>query len=205
MNLTDQNFETEIKKQDKLVLVDFFATWCEPCNMLAPVLEKVAEDLKDKIVLMKVYLDDAPATASKFNVDRIPTVIVFKNNQPITGFMGLQSEMQIKKILEDVLKSGTGTEKETEKERENKIKEISESYYNYAISQGFRLNPDKKTTDRVINGLLENEKKYGEKYCPCRRVTGDAEKDAKIICPCAYHKDEVAKDGHCVCNLFVRS
>lgn len=197
MELTDQNFEAEIKKQDKLVVVDFFATWCEPCNILAPILEKVAEDLKGKIVLVKVNLDDAPQTANKFNVDRIPTVIVFKQGQPIAGFMGLQGEMQIKKMLEDVLKAEG-------KNREEQIKEISERYYNYAISQGFRLNPDKKTTDRVINGLLENEKKHGKKYCPCRRVTGDAEKDAKIICPCAYHKDEVAKDGHCVCNLFVK-
>jgi ferredoxin-thioredoxin reductase catalytic subunit len=145
-------------------------------------------------------LDDAPQTAGKFNVDRIPTVIVFKQGQPITGFVGLQNEMQIKKMLEDILKNDTGAEKE----RENKIKEMSENYYNYAISNGFRLNPDKKTTDRVINGLLENEKKHGKKYCPCRRVTGSAEEDAKKICPCAYHKEEILKDGHCLCNLFVK-
>jgi thioredoxin len=192
MNLTDQNFETEIKNQDKLVIVDFFATWCEPCRMLAPILEKVASELKDKVVLMKVNLDDAPQTAGKFNVDRIPTVIVFQNGNPVTGFVGMATEQSIKQMINQVL---TGQES---------VEEISERYYNYAITQGFHLNPDKKTTDRVINGLLENEKKHGKKYCPCRRVTGDAEKDAKIICPCVYHKDEVAKDGHCICNLFVK-
>ncbi len=192
MNLTDQNFELEIKNQDKLVIVDFFATWCEPCKMLAPILEKVASELKDKVVLMKVNLDDAPQTASKFNVDRIPTVIVFKNGNPVTGFVGMATEQSIKQMISQVL---TGQES---------VEEISERYYNYAITQGFHLNPDKKTADRVINGLLENEKKYGKKYCPCRRVTRDAEKDAKIICPCVYHKDEVSKDGHCICNLFVK-
>src|SRR3989339_66695 len=191
MNLTDQNFETEVKNQDKLVIVDFFATWCEPCKMLAPILEKVAIELKDKVILMKVNLDDAPQTAGKFNVDRIPTVIVFKNGSPVTGFVGMATEQSIKQMINQIL---TGQES---------VEEISERYYNYAITQGFHLNPDKKTTDRVISGLLENEKKYGKKYCPCRRVTGDAEKDAKIICPCAYHKDEIAKDGHCICNLFV--
>lgn len=197
MNLTDQNFDEEIKKQDKLVVVDFFATWCEPCNMLAPILERVAEDLKDEVVLAKVNLDDAPQTASKFNVDRIPTVVVFKNSQPVAGFLGLRDEHFIKQMIEDILKKDLGN-------KEEQIKEISERYYNYAIAQGFSLNPDKKTTDRVINGLLENEKKHGKKYCPCRRVTGNAEQDAKIICPCVYHKDEIAKDGHCLCNLFVK-
>lgn len=100
-------------------------------------------------------------------------------------------------MIEDILKKDLGN-------KEEQIKEISERYYNYAIAQGFSLNPDKKTTDRVINGLLENEKKHGKKYCPCRRVTGNAEQDAKIICPCVYHKDEIAKDGHCLCNLFVK-
>jgi len=191
--LNDQNFETEIKNQDKLVIVDFFATWCEPCKMLAPILEKVANELKDKVVLMKVNLDDAPQTAGKFNVDRIPTVIVFQNGQPITGFVGIANESAIKNMLNNIVNGKNPVHEE-----------YAELCYNYAISQGFHLNSDKKITDRVINGLFENEKKYGKKYCPCRRVTGDIEKDAKIICPCAYHKDEIAKDGHCFCNLFVK-
>jgi thioredoxin len=193
MNLTDQNFETEIKNTDKLVIVDFFAEWCEPCKILAPILEKVASELKEKVILMKVNLDDAPQTAGKFNVDRIPTVIVFQNGKAITGFVGMINESAIKDMLNNIL---TGKNPAHE--------EYAELSYNYAISQGFHLNPDKKTTDRVINGLFENEKKYGKKYCPCRRVTGDAEKDAKIICPCVYHKDEITKDGHCICNLFVK-
>ena len=67
-----------------------------------------------------------------------------------------------------------------------------------------RLNPDKKIVERVINGLLTNEKKYGKKYCPCRRVSGNIEEDEKNVCPCAFHKKEIEKDGHCFCNLFVK-
>jgi thioredoxin len=204
MNLTDKNFEAEIKKQDKLVLVDFFAVWCEPCSMLAPILEKVAEDLKDKVVLMKANLDDIPQIAGKFGVDRIPMVIVFKNSQPVTGFIGLRDERAIKEMIENVFSQPTPKPLPKGGGRVENGQEISERYYNYAIANGFRLNPDKKITDRVINGFLENEKKYGKKYCPCRRVTGDIEKDSKIICPCAFHKDEIAKDGHCLCNLFVK-
>ena len=67
-----------------------------------------------------------------------------------------------------------------------------------------KLNPDKKIVDGIMKGLAENKEKYGARYCPCRRVTGDKEIDAKIICPCIYSKDEIEKDGHCFCNLFVK-
>jgi ferredoxin-thioredoxin reductase catalytic chain len=79
-----------------------------------------------------------------------------------------------------------------------------EQYDSYAKSNGFKLNPDKKTVERVMNGLLANEKKYGKRYCPCRRVSGNEEEDAKKICPCVFHREEIEKDGHCFCNLFVK-
>jgi ferredoxin-thioredoxin reductase catalytic chain len=85
-------------------------------------------------------------------------------------------------------------------DREHLIEEFSE----YAKNNGFQLNPDEKIVERIINGLLANEKKYGKKYCPCRRVSGNEEEDAKKICPCFWHKDEIKKDGHCFCNLYVR-
>jgi len=68
----------------------------------------------------------------------------------------------------------------------------------------YKLNPDKKVVDEIMQGLAENQKKYGKRYCPCRRVTGDVEQDAKIICPCVYSKDEIEKDGKCFCGLFVK-
>ncbi|MEM3506536.1 MAG: ferredoxin-thioredoxin reductase catalytic domain-containing protein [Candidatus Bathyarchaeia archaeon] len=81
-----------------------------------------------------------------------------------------------------------------------KLKEILEKY---AKSQGIRLNPDEKIVDLILEGLLNNEKKYGYRYCPCRRVTGDKAVDAKIICPCIYHKEEIKSMGKCHCGLFV--
>ncbi|TES83255.1 MAG: ferredoxin:thioredoxin reductase [Hadesarchaea archaeon] len=73
----------------------------------------------------------------------------------------------------------------------------------YAKSQGFQLNPDEKILDLIIQGLLQNEQKFGLRYCPCRAITGDPEQDKKIICPCVYHKDELKQMGHCHCGLFV--
>ncbi len=85
-----------------------------------------------------------------------------------------------------------------------KIEKMKQEYAKYALSQGFRLNPDDVVVENVCRGLLGNEKKYGAKYCPCRLVTGNKENDDKNICPCVYHKDEIAKDGKCHCNLFVK-
>ncbi len=191
--LTDENFEEQIKSIEKLVLVDFFATWCEPCSVLAPILEKIAEELKEKIILMKANLDDVPKAAGKFGVEKIPTIILFKNGQPISGLVGLAPYSSIKEWIENA-----------EKENEPDIKEIINRYDNYAKSNGFRLNPDKKIVERVVKGLLANEKKYGKKYCPCRRISGNEEKDSEKICPCAFHKQEIEKDGHCLCNLYVK-
>lgn len=74
----------------------------------------------------------------------------------------------------------------------------------YAKSQGLQLNPDDKILNSILQGLLQNEQKFGRRYCPCRAITGDPEQDRKIICPCAYHRDELKQIGHCHCWLFVR-
>lgn len=101
--LNDENFEKEIQTQTKPVLVDFFATWCEPCNMLAPILEKVAEEFKDKVVLLKANLDDIPQTAQKFGIDRIPTVVLFKNGKSAGGFIGLKTEADAREWLKKLI------------------------------------------------------------------------------------------------------
>ncbi len=90
------------------------------------------------------------------------------------------------------------------KNQNRKIEELIKNSKAYANANGFNLNPDQKSVDRVMSGLLKNEEKYGKIYCPCRRVTGNEQDDEKIICPCIYHKDEIAKDGKCFCGLFVK-
>jgi ferredoxin-thioredoxin reductase catalytic chain len=84
------------------------------------------------------------------------------------------------------------------------MKKVIEGYERYAKSQGFRLNPDRKIVETIVKGIFNNQEKHGARYCPCRMVTGDKEKDKLIICPCAYHKKELEEMGHCHCRLFVR-
>ena len=103
MNLTDENFEKEVNGQDKLVLVDFFATWCEPCSVLGPILEKVGKHFEKEIIVMKANVDEAPLAAQKFGVESIPAVFLLKNGKPINGFVGLIPEKAIKDWLENIL------------------------------------------------------------------------------------------------------
>jgi carbon-monoxide dehydrogenase catalytic subunit len=81
-------------------------------------------------------------------------------------------------------------------------KEILKYSEDYAKKAGFVLNKDKKQLGYVIKGLKKNEEKYGERYCPCRVITGNFEEDRIIICPCIYHTQEIKDGGHCLCKLF---
>lgn len=87
---------------------------------------------------------------------------------------------------------------------DKKIEEIIANYEKYAAENGIKLNPNKKVVEGIIKGLLLNEEKYGARYCPCRRVTGNVEEDKKKICPCFWHKEEIEKNGRCLCGLFVK-
>ena len=98
--LTDENFEKEIQKTEKMSLVDFYATWCEPCSMLAPILEKLEKEFEEKIFLLKANVDDVQLNAQKFKVDRIPMVVLFKSGKPISSFTGFKPESDVKEWLE---------------------------------------------------------------------------------------------------------
>ena len=195
-DLSDQNFEKEISNVKKMVLVDFYASWCTPCHILSPILEKIAEDYREKIILAKVNLDYTPLTAQKYGVEKIPTVILFKDGKPVSRFVGVRPESIIREWLKE--------SQELLKEKKEKIEEIIKNYQDCAQKFGFRLNPDKKVVEMLIEKLIKNEAKYGARYCPCRIISGNPEKDKGKICPCEECEEEVEKDGYCHCRLFVK-
>lgn len=100
VNLTDQNFKEEVLKSKTLILVDFYTDWCPPCKMMAPVIEKIAEDFKDKIKIGKLNTDQNFSTASLYRIEAIPTLIFFKDGQIIDKIIGMVSY----KVLEEKIK-----------------------------------------------------------------------------------------------------
>lgn len=102
MEATDNNFDEKIVEasKEKLIVVDFWADWCVPCNMLAPILEKVVESYKGKVVLAKVNVDENPAKSNEFNISAIPAVKLFKGGKVVDEFTGVQGEDAVKKIID---------------------------------------------------------------------------------------------------------
>ena len=92
IELNDSNFESEVVKSDKPVLVDFWAEWCGPCKMIAPSVEKISEEYSDKLKVGKLDVDSNPNISSTFGIRSIPTLLIFKNGTPVDQIVGAVSK-----------------------------------------------------------------------------------------------------------------
>lgn len=101
---TDQNFETEVIKFPGAVLVDFFAVWCGPCQMLGPIVEKLAEVNKDKNVKIgKVNVDENPELANKYEIMSVPTILLFKNGKIVKTLNGVNSQESLQTEIDQLI------------------------------------------------------------------------------------------------------
>ena len=99
--INDENFEAEALKADKPVLVDFFATWCGPCRQMLPIVTELSEELADKVKIVKLDVDEAPKTAEKYEIQSIPTMILFKEGQVKATKNGASTKAELEGWIKD--------------------------------------------------------------------------------------------------------
>ncbi|MEK6777287.1 MAG: thioredoxin [bacterium] len=101
--LNDQNFQDEIKASQVPVLVDFWAEWCAPCRMIAPILDEIAEEHAGKLKIAKLNVDQNRSIAAQYGVMSIPTLIIFKDGEMVEQMIGAQPKENLLKILKSVI------------------------------------------------------------------------------------------------------
>lgn len=102
LTLDAGNFENEVLKADRPVLVDFFAVWCGPCKMLGPIVDAVAEENAGKIVVGKVNVDENRDLAIRYGIRGVPTLIFFKDGREVKRVVGVQNKAQLQKLIDEV-------------------------------------------------------------------------------------------------------
>ena len=89
LEVTDDNFENEVCKENKLTLVDFWATWCGPCRKLSPVIDELAQEFDGKVKFVKIKADENMQTAQKYSISGVPCLLIFKNGEPVERIVNL--------------------------------------------------------------------------------------------------------------------
>jgi len=103
--LTDKNFKQEINESSGVAVVDFWAEWCGPCKMIAPIIEEIAKEFEGKVKVCKVNVDENQKLASEFNIMAIPTIVFFKNGKPVERSVGFQSKQNLIKKINQLLET----------------------------------------------------------------------------------------------------
>ena len=103
VHISDESFEEEVLQSERPVLIDYWAEWCGPCKMIAPVLDEIATEYSDRLKVVKLNIDDNPQTPPKYGIRGIPTLMVFKNGQVEATKVGSVSKAQLTAFLDDSL------------------------------------------------------------------------------------------------------
>jgi len=99
MEISDSNFDQEVLKSDMLTLVDFWAPWCGPCRMIAPVMDELSKEYDGKVKFTKMNVDENPSTASSFGIRGIPTVVFIKNGEVVDQVIGAVPKSEFEKVI----------------------------------------------------------------------------------------------------------
>lgn len=103
LKVDDAGWDTEVMKSPGVVMVDFWAVWCGPCQMVAPIVDELATEYAGKLKVMKLNTDENPEVAGRYQIMSIPTVLFFKNGQPVEKLIGARPKKQFKDIIDQLL------------------------------------------------------------------------------------------------------
>jgi thioredoxin 1 len=103
IHVSDSTFEKQVLNSGKPVLVDYWAAWCGPCKMIAPILDEIADEYTDKLTIAKINIDDNPLTPQKYAVRGIPTLMIFKNGEIAGTKVGAMSKSQLSAFIDSVI------------------------------------------------------------------------------------------------------
>ncbi|MBE1876856.1 thioredoxin [Myceligenerans pegani] len=106
IQVTDDTFTTEVLQSEVPVLVDFWATWCGPCRMVAPILEELSEEYAGRITIAKLDSDANPATTTRYDIVSIPTLVVFQHGEPVKSLVGARPKRALTEEIETILAAG---------------------------------------------------------------------------------------------------
>lgn len=103
------NWETEVLQSPQLVMVDFWAVWCGPCQMVGPIVEDLAQEYNGRMKVMKLNTDQAPEVAGRYQIMSIPTILFFKNGQLVEKIVGARPKQQFKQVIDSLLSQSSAT------------------------------------------------------------------------------------------------
>lgn len=109
MKVDEANWDAEVMKAPGLVMVDFWAVWCGPCQMVAPIVEELASEYAGKLLVMKLNTDENPEIAGRYQVMSIPTILFFKNGRPVEKLVGARPKRQFKEVIDSLLAQSSAT------------------------------------------------------------------------------------------------
>ncbi len=109
LKVDEASWDSEVMKAAELVMVDFWAVWCGPCQMVAPIVEELAKEYAGKVKVRKLNTDENPEIAGRYQVMSIPTILFFKNGQPVEKLVGARPKRQFKEVIDSLLAQPTGS------------------------------------------------------------------------------------------------
>jgi len=163
ITVTKDNFDAEVLKSDKPVLVDFFAEWCGPCKTLGPILEEIATERADDLKVVKIDVDKDPEIAAEYGVRSMPTMAVFKEGTPVLGTVGALPKAEIEKFIDDAIQKDPAEAAKQMADAAEQMKEQQERIVNAIFDKALDLglvgenDQDNKAEaiDAVFNSAME--------------------------------------------------